>query len=186
MNEAPDLTDKGDLRATDAASEEPAKPMVVTPSLLPASQGGQGSSEVAGSNFAKVAWRRLLRELSSLPRAISIMATIAILSGLGTIIPQNKARPCTPLPSAFACGRPSSPSPPWAHACMHTQAIEFYVENYPEEGSKVLGFLSYPILLGLQLDHIYSAWYFYAALFTLAASLAACTFTTQLPVAKVR
>jgi hypothetical protein len=43
-----------------------------------------------GSNGLTVAWRRLLRELSSLPRAIAIMAAIATLSGLGTIIPQNK------------------------------------------------------------------------------------------------
>lgn len=40
----------------------------------------------------KVAWRRALKEIASLPLAISIMFTIAGLSGLGTIIPQNKAR----------------------------------------------------------------------------------------------
>lgn len=42
-------------------------------------------------NSMQVAWRRLLKEFSSLPRAIAIMFAIAGLSGLGTIIPQNKA-----------------------------------------------------------------------------------------------
>jgi cytochrome c biogenesis protein len=37
-----------------------------------------------------VAWRRLVKELSSLSRTIGIMAAIAVLSSLGTIIPQNK------------------------------------------------------------------------------------------------
>ena len=38
----------------------------------------------------KIAWRRLLKEVASLPLAIALMATIAGLSGLGTLIPQNK------------------------------------------------------------------------------------------------
>lgn len=40
----------------------------------------------------KLAWRRVLKELSSLPRAIGLMALVAVLSGLGTFIPQNKVR----------------------------------------------------------------------------------------------
>ncbi|KAG1655284.1 hypothetical protein FOA52_007980 [Chlamydomonas sp. UWO 241] len=83
------------------------------------------------------------------------MAIIAGLSGLGTLIPQNKG-------------------------------LEYYIANYPDTpGETVLGFLSYPVLLTLQLDHIYSNWYFYASLGLLAASLMACTTTKQLPVAKV-
>lgn len=58
--------------------------------------------------------------------------------------------------------------------------------NYPVDGaSKVLGFLDYQLLLGLQLDHIYTAWYFYGAIALLAASLTACTYSTQWPTAKV-
>lgn len=38
----------------------------------------------------KILWRKLLKELASLPRAIAIMALITVLSGLGTVIPQNK------------------------------------------------------------------------------------------------
>lgn len=58
--------------------------------------------------------------------------------------------------------------------------------NYPVTGgSKVLGFLDYQLLLGLQLDHIYTAWYFYGSIALLAASLMACTYSTQWPTAKV-
>lgn len=57
--------------------------------------------------------------------------------------------------------------------------------NYPLDGSKVLGVLDYQLLLGLQLDHIYTAWYFYGSIALLAASLMACTYTTQWPTAKV-
>ncbi|GFR47507.1 hypothetical protein Agub_g9236 [Astrephomene gubernaculifera] len=107
------------------------------------------------SNIVKVTWRRLLKELSSLPRAIAIMALIAGLSGLGTIIPQNKP-------------------------------LEYYIANYPAEGPhKVLGFLSYDVITALQLDHIYSADYFYLSMALLAASLTACTYTRQWPAVKV-
>lgn len=50
----------------------------------------------------------------------------------------------------------------------------------------MLGFLDYNLLLTLQLDHIYTAWYFYLSLGLLAASLSACTYTRQWPVVKVR
>ncbi|KXZ49277.1 hypothetical protein GPECTOR_22g871 [Gonium pectorale] len=102
----------------------------------------------------QIAWRRLLKELSSLPRAIAIMGLIAVLSGLGTFIPQNKP-------------------------------LEFYLTNYPDGAEKVLGFLTYDLILALQLDHIYTAGYFYAALGLLAASLTACTYTRQWPAVKV-
>ncbi|GBF94854.1 hypothetical protein Rsub_08026 [Raphidocelis subcapitata] len=116
--------------------------------------GGGGQQQQGGASPLRVAWRRLLRELSSLPRAIALMASIATLSGLGTIIPQNKS-------------------------------LEFYMESYPDGPNKVLNFLTYDILLGLQLDHIYSAWYFYALIVLMGASLMACTTTTQLPAVKV-
>nr|AAM47499.1 c-type cytochrome synthesis 1 [Chlamydomonas reinhardtii] len=106
------------------------------------------------SNAVQVAWRRLMKELSSLPRAIAIMALIAVLSGLGTFIPQNKS-------------------------------IEYYLVNYPDGAEKVLGFLTGDLILTLQLDHIYTADYFYLSMGLLAASLAACTYTRQWPAVKV-
>lgn len=65
------------------------------------------------------------------------------------------------------------------------KSIEFYMQNYPEEGQKVLGFLTYDVILTLQLDHIYSAQYFLLLLALLGGSLIACTMTTQLPMVKV-
>lgn len=66
------------------------------------------------------------------------------------------------------------------------QEYEYYINNYPVQGEKVLGFLDFNLLLGLQLDHIYTAWYFYGSIALLAASLMACTYSTQWPTAKVR
>jgi cytochrome c biogenesis protein ResB len=67
------------------------------------------------------------------------------------------------------------------------QGIEYYMENYPDiPGTKVLGVLSYQWILSLQLDHIYTANYFYLSLSLLAASLMACTYTRQLPTVKVQ
>ena len=51
-----------------------------------------GLLELLQSNPMQVAWRRLLKELSSLPRAIGIMVLVTVLSGVGTFIPQNKVR----------------------------------------------------------------------------------------------
>lgn len=62
---------------------------------------------------------------------------------------------------------------------------EFYVQQFPEQGNKVLGFLTYKIIFALQLDHIYSANYFLGLLALLGGSLMACTATTQLPMVKV-
>ena len=36
------------------------------------------------------AWKRILLELSSLPRSMAVMFTIAMLSGIGTIIEQGR------------------------------------------------------------------------------------------------
>ncbi|KAK9803576.1 hypothetical protein WJX72_001425 [[Myrmecia] bisecta] len=63
--------------------------------------------------------------------------------------------------------------------------LEFYVENYPDGPSKVLGFLTYRWIYALELDHIYTASYFLALMALLAASLAACTSTRQWPMVKV-
>ena len=62
---------------------------------------------------------------------------------------------------------------------------EFYIEMYPSEGPKVLGFVTHDLIGFLQWDHIYTANYFLAILALLAASLAACTATTQWPMVKV-
>jgi len=78
-----------DISLTPAAEPEPLR---VNSGAEASTSGGGGSGGRGseGGNPLRVAWRRLLRELSSLPRAIALMAAIATLSGLGTIIPQNK------------------------------------------------------------------------------------------------
>ena len=152
MGEAPDLLS--------APSPPPASaPLLVAtpapPPRPPARPPPASPAPAAGLPApVRAAYRRVLRELSSLPRAIAIMAAVATLSGLGTIIPQNKG-------------------------------AQFYAENYPAGEKAVLGFLSSDVLLASGLDHVYSASYFYALLGLLAASLAACTATTQWPAARV-
>ena len=61
----------------------------------------------------------------------------------------------------------------------------FYVEKYPSEGPRVFGFITHDLIGFLQWDHIYTANYFLAILALLAASLMACTATTQLPMVRV-
>mmetsp|Transcript_27118 Transcript_27118/g.68229 ORF Transcript_27118/g.68229 Transcript_27118/m.68229 type:complete len:543 (-) Transcript_27118:140-1768(-) len=65
------------------------------------------------------------------------------------------------------------------------QAVSFYIQNYPDGANKVLGFVTYDLILGLQWDHIYTAEYFIFINLLLGASLAACSFTRQLPVVKI-
>lgn len=78
-------------------------------------------------------------------------------------------------PKAFAIP-PPPPTP------THPTAAP---QNYPEEGQKVLGFLTGRIIWALQWDHIYTADYFLLLLGLLGASLAACTYTNQWPAVKV-
>lgn len=60
------------------------------------------------------------------------------------------------------------------------------MESYPDGEQKMLGFLTYQIVLFFQLDHIYTAPYFYGLMGLLVAQLMACTSTRQWPIAKVR
>ena len=97
--------------------------------------------------------KKVARQLSSLPLAITEFLSIAGFSALGTVIEQNKG-------------------------------TAWYVRNYPTE-TPAFGFIDYPFILNLGLDHIYTEWYFLTLLAALAASLTACTFTRQLPVWRV-
>ena len=59
------------------------------------------------------------------------------------------------------------------------------MKNYPDGPRKVLGFLDYKAVLFLQLDHIYTSYYFIGMTLLLGASLIACTKTQQLPLVKM-
>ena len=60
------------------------------------------------------------------------------------------------------------------------QSLSFYKENYPEN-NPMFGFLTWKIITFLNLDQIYTAWWFLVLLLLFASSLIACTFTTQIP-----
>ena len=66
------------------------------------------------------------------------------------------------------------------------QSEEWYVQNFPDVGPKVLGWLDYHALFALQLDHIYTSYYFVGTSVLLAASLIACSKTQQVPLVKAR
>ncbi|MGE5657970.1 MAG: cytochrome c biogenesis protein [Actinomycetota bacterium] len=64
------------------------------------------------------------------------------------------------------------------------QSIAFYQANYPEHPA-LFGFLTWKVLLLLELDHVYRTWWFLSILILFGTSLTACTFTRQLPALKV-
>lgn len=64
------------------------------------------------------------------------------------------------------------------------EAPDFYFQKYPED-NPVLGFFTWRWVLTLGLDHMYSSPIFLGMLVLLAASLMACTYTTQIPLVKV-
>ncbi|XAR59518.1 hypothetical protein NMG60_11015379 [Bertholletia excelsa] len=64
------------------------------------------------------------------------------------------------------------------------EAPDFYFQKYPEE-NPVLGFFTWRWILTLGFDHMFSSPLFLALLALLAASLMACTYTTQIPLVKV-
>eukprot|EP00892_Ulva_mutabilis_P008991 jgi/Ulvmu1/6464/UM003_0095.1 len=65
------------------------------------------------------------------------------------------------------------------------QTFDWYVNNFPDGPRKVLGFLDYNWIYALQLDHIYTSYYFLGISALLTASLIACSKSRQLPLVKV-
>lgn len=63
------------------------------------------------------------------------------------------------------------------------QSILFYQENYSVE-SPLFNFLNWKLILALNLNTIYTAWWFVSLLLLLVISLLSCTFNTQLPLLK--
>ncbi|CAM6106751.1 unnamed protein product [Calypogeia fissa] len=64
------------------------------------------------------------------------------------------------------------------------ESPQFYFDSYPEE-NPMFGFLTWRVILGGSLDHIYTSWYYLGLLLLLAASLMACSTTRQFPIVKV-
>ena len=63
------------------------------------------------------------------------------------------------------------------------QSLDFYQTNYPEHPA-LFGFLTWKVILILGLNRVYSTWWFLSLLVFFGSSLAACTFTRQLPALK--
>ncbi|KAL9174048.1 hypothetical protein ABFS82_02G026800 [Erythranthe guttata] len=64
------------------------------------------------------------------------------------------------------------------------EAPDFYIQKY-SENSPILGFFTWKWIFALGFDHMFSSPVFLATLTLLAASLMACTSTTQIPIVKV-
>lgn len=64
------------------------------------------------------------------------------------------------------------------------EAPDFYFQKYPED-NPVLGFFTWGWILTLGFDHMFSSPVFLGMLALLAASLMACTYTTQIPLVRV-
>ncbi len=64
------------------------------------------------------------------------------------------------------------------------QSIEIYKLNYPLT-NKVLGVLSWDIIIKFGFDHIYNTWWFLILILLFGTSLLTCTFLQQLPSLKI-
>jgi cytochrome c biogenesis protein len=60
------------------------------------------------------------------------------------------------------------------------EPISFYQENYPLN-RPIYGFITYQLLLGFGLDHVYTTWWFLGLLLILGISLVSCSITRQFP-----
>eukprot|EP00803_Ostreobium_quekettii_P004859 evm.model.scf_1030EXC.1 EVM.evm.TU.scf_1030EXC.1 scf_1030EXC:4162-9143(-) len=145
-------TKESEKKAVDQGTKGPGLPEG-TPVVLATAQEAPYPEDSASGLF-NVAYKRVLRELSSFPRAIGVLALIGFCSAVGTVVEQNKP-------------------------------VTWYMENYPNTGPKMFGFLTYDLLYFLQWDHIYTCWYFLLLMALLASQLVACTYTRQFPIAKV-
>ena len=60
------------------------------------------------------------------------------------------------------------------------EPTSFYLENYALE-RPIYGFITYKLILGLGLDHVYTTWWFLSLLLVLGISLISCSITRQFP-----
>ena len=94
--------------------------------------------------------KKFFKYFANLQLAIFLLLIIAIFSGLGSVIEQDKP-------------------------------LEFYQANYTK---LFLGQPGWVYFQTLNLDHIYSAWWFFALLFIFGVCLLSCTFLQQFPALK--
>ncbi|CAL5333647.1 unnamed protein product [Camellia sinensis] len=145
--------------------------------------------------------RRVLGVLSNLPLAIGEMASIAALMALDCAAQRSESfriskalrlqerRNMKDQESPLSNTKKSLASDSYLQDSYRTiieqgEAPDFYFQKYPEDNS-VLGFFTWRWILTLGFDHMFSSPPFLAMLVLLAASLMACTYTTQIPLVKV-
>nr|YP_009296703.1 c-type cytochrome biogenensis protein [Apophlaea sinclairii]AOM65843.1 c-type cytochrome biogenensis protein [Apophlaea sinclairii] len=63
------------------------------------------------------------------------------------------------------------------------QNLQFYINTYSEK-NKILWFFDWKIIKDLQLDHVYTTWWFISSIIVFGASLTICTLSKQLPMLK--
>lgn len=63
------------------------------------------------------------------------------------------------------------------------RSLQFYINTYSHQ-NKILGILDWKLILSLQLDHIYTSWWFISLIFVFSSSLIVCTLSKQLPMLK--
>ena len=61
------------------------------------------------------------------------------------------------------------------------QNLAFYQQNYPES-NPILGFISWKLIIALNIDKVYTSYWFIALLLLFGLSLLSCTLTVQFPV----
>eukprot|EP01018_Ginkgo_biloba_P031966 Gb_26769 [translate_table: standard] len=139
--------------------------------------------------------KKILRLLASLPLAIGELFVLAGLMALGKsrleillavlidalLYADFYQKECFNVNENFCDELPQSVQ---GTLIDQGESPEYYFQRYPED-HPVLGFLTWRWVLGLNLDHVYTAPYFLGLLVLLAASLMACTTTTQFPMVKV-
>jgi cytochrome c biogenesis protein len=60
------------------------------------------------------------------------------------------------------------------------EPISFYKEQYPIN-APIYGFITWELIIGIGIDHVYRTWWFLLLLIILATCLISCTFTRQFP-----
>lgn len=63
------------------------------------------------------------------------------------------------------------------------QNLQFYIDTYSEK-NKILQVIDWKIIQHLQLDHVYTNWWFIGLIVTFSISLIVCTLSRQLPILK--
>lgn len=91
VTNAPDLKEETFVSAAPPPVPERRASISTSTASSTSSNGFFDSPAFASASLTwKILYRKVLRQLSSLPRAIALMGIVAALSGLGTVVPQNK------------------------------------------------------------------------------------------------